>query len=107
MVVHGDEALSQIEVTSGVHFCTDKDSIQQLVTDNEGPMKFFVGYAGWAPGQLENELEEGAWLATTATSQQVFEDDDDQWATLVKQISRATAFPWIDPKLIPEDPSLN
>ena len=108
MLVHGDQNLSQIEVLDGVHFSTDKESIQELVARNDSPMKFFVGYAGWAPGQLEGELEEGAWLTAPATTHHVFEGvGGEQWNALVKQISLATTYPWLDPKLIPPDPSYN
>src|SRR3954471_10764496 len=43
MVVHGEESLGQLEVLPGIHFSTERDSIEELVGRNDGPMKFFVG----------------------------------------------------------------
>jgi putative transcriptional regulator len=105
-VVHTQEELSEIEVMPGVYFSVEKQAIEQLVGGNEGPMKFFVGYAGWAAGQLENEMREGSWLTMQATSEQVFEDED-HWAELLKRIIHAAPLPGVRPELIPDDPSVN
>ncbi len=35
-------------------------------------INFYLGYAGWAPGQLENELAQAAWLVIPATPEIVF-----------------------------------
>ena len=107
MVLHEDESLGQLEVVPGVHFSTERDSIEELVSRNHCQMKFFVGYAGWSPGQLEGEIEEGSWLTAAARGDEVFSVDDDQWDAAMKRIARANAIPFIDPKLIPPDPSLN
>ena len=57
-----------------------------------GPRRllFAVGYAGWAPGQLESELERGGWL-TAGTDEELLFDDD-----YASKWQRATARPLID-----------
>ena len=35
-------------------------------------IKFFAGYAGWSPGQLDAELQDGAWLTHPASMELVF-----------------------------------
>ena len=109
MVLHGDPSLSHVEVISGVYFSTEKDVVEQLVAGDEGdrPVRFFVGYSGWGEGQLETELESGAWLTISATAEQVFEKSDKLWDTLRRRITLQNTCPWIDPNLIPDDPSVN
>ncbi len=40
-------------------------------------VRLFAGYAGWAPGQLEDEVEQGAWFLVNARAGDVFTDDPD------------------------------
>jgi putative transcriptional regulator len=44
-----------------------------------GPRRALValGYAGWAPGQLEREIESGAWIGVPADEALVFDDQHD------------------------------
>lgn len=46
-----------------------------------------VGYAGWAPGQLEREIEENSWITVPATTELVFEMDNDmKWAMAARSL---------------------
>jgi putative transcriptional regulator len=36
-----------------------------------------LGYAGWAPGQLDAEIQANGWLSVDADAELVFNDDDD------------------------------
>jgi len=65
---------STLAVSSEIGLTTSKD-ILQAVARGEGPGKLLVtlGYAGWAPGQLENELAQNAWLTVQAKSEVIFD----------------------------------
>jgi len=65
---------STLAVSSEIGLTTSKD-ILQAVARGEGPGKLFVtlGYAGWAPGQLENELAQNAWLTVQAKPEVIFD----------------------------------
>jgi putative transcriptional regulator len=50
------------------------------IARNSGPMKSLIafGYAGWSPGQLENELAHNVWYTAPADPALVFDDDRDK-----------------------------
>jgi putative transcriptional regulator len=48
-------------------------------------VKMFAGYAGWSPGQLENEMKRKAWLTFPASVELVFETPDAElWPKILK-----------------------
>ncbi|MGH8648997.1 MAG: YqgE/AlgH family protein [Burkholderiales bacterium] len=65
---------STLAVSSEIGLTTSKD-ILQAVARGEGPGKLLVtlGYAGWAPGQLEHELAQNAWLSVLAQTHVIFD----------------------------------
>lgn len=107
MVVHTDASSSDVEIATGLYFSAEKESVQRLASLGEGPMRFFVGYAGWSAGQLESELEEGAWLTAPASPEAVFAEDGGHWKELLRSVAQSKGYSWVNPKLIPEDPSVN
>jgi hypothetical protein len=52
-------------------------------------------------------MSEGSWLTAPATPQMVFEGDEHLWTDLIRAISKSTVTALVDPKLIPDDPSVN
>ena len=65
---------STLAVSSEIGLTTSKD-ILQAVARGEGPGKLLVtlGYAGWAPDQLESELAQNAWLTVQAKPDVIFD----------------------------------
>jgi len=54
----------------------------------EGESRAYAGYTGWAPGQLQAEIDRGDWQVVRADPSLVFErDTTDLWQQLFKQWS--------------------
>jgi putative transcriptional regulator len=106
MVLHTQSAdlQTETEVLPGVHFTTDREKIESLLRDADITAKYFVGYSGWGPGQLEAEIEIGSWIRAAASKEQIFDSKSDQWSRLM---TASTMGQNIKPEQIPDDPSMN
>ncbi len=59
------------------------------IADGKGPVKAMLalGYAGWAAGQLDSEIQNNGWLHVPADQDLVFgEDDDSKWERAVAKV---------------------
>jgi len=49
-------------------------------------LKFFAGYAGWSPGQLDNEMKDDAWLTHRASIDLVFHSGPENlWKMILRK----------------------
>ena len=64
---------STLSINADIGLTTSKDILQAVVR-GDGPEQIFVtlGYAGWSPGQIENELAQNAWLTVPADTEVLF-----------------------------------
>jgi putative transcriptional regulator len=63
--------------------------ILKAIAKGSGPKHAFLalGYAGWAPGQLENEIQGNGWLHCDADPDLIFGDDvDEKYARALRKI---------------------
>jgi len=68
---------------------TSSEDVLAAISRGEGPAHFLValGYAGWGPGQLEQELAENAWLAAPAAPGLIFDTAiAERWRAAASQI---------------------
>ena len=74
------------------------------VIDGAGNVRVFAGYAGWGPGQLDDELGRDDWIVAPAQAGDVFsEDPDTLWGSVLERKGGQYALL----ARMPEDPSQN
>jgi putative transcriptional regulator len=69
---------STLPIAEGICLTATID-ILKAIANGEGPASAILalGYAGWAPGQLENEIQGNGWLHCAADPELVFGPDVD------------------------------
>ena len=65
-------------------------------------LRVYAGYAGWAPGQLDGELDQGAWIVERAAPDDPFSEGD-LWSDALKR--KGGAYSVL--ATMPADPSMN
>ncbi|MDH5424372.1 MAG: YqgE/AlgH family protein [Gammaproteobacteria bacterium] len=65
---------ASLDVTDNIQLTSSKD-ILKSIANNQGPDKFLItlGYAGWASGQLEQEIASNLWLNCPSDSSIIFD----------------------------------
>ncbi len=73
--------LHSMQISTDFSMTATLDVLEDLAS-GRGPLNSMLtlGYSGWGPGQLEDEIAMNGWLTTDATSKLVFDvADDEKW----------------------------
>lgn len=74
------------EVLPGTYLITSKDVLEKKLAEGGGisRLRVYLGYCGWGPGQLQQELEMGAWHLMQGDSSLVFDPAPETlWSRLI------------------------
>jgi putative transcriptional regulator len=98
-----DPLQAGLHIAHGVGFPAPDSDLDELASWSRRA-RVYAGYAGWAPGQLDDEVERGDWILEPFGPEDVFCDDPDGlWrATLERKGARFALL-----ARMPEDPSQN
>ncbi|MEM7172379.1 MAG: YqgE/AlgH family protein [Pseudomonadota bacterium] len=82
-VLHSGDYLqeSTLQVNPRIALTATIDILRDIA-QGAGPKKqlMALGYAGWGPGQLDNEIQANGWLHATADEELIFDNGlDDKW----------------------------
>ena len=95
------------EICKGVFWGGDFDELKFLIeTKQVSPfeVKFFIGYSGWEPTQLDQELKLNSWIISNAKKDYAFSNHPtDLWADILKNMGTQYAMM----ANFPEDPAFN
>lgn len=103
----GELIPDSIKVTNTLYWGGSFDVLKQKIQEgviNQNNIRFFLGYSGWSPNQLEDELKENAWLIGDISDNMVMKAiHSDFWNEVLKRMQNKYKV-WAN---FPENPSLN
>jgi putative transcriptional regulator len=81
----GDEGT---RIADGLYLSTSPGLLRKLFDSNAPPdARLIIGYSGWAPGQLEAELEASSWLLSDVDRELIFNTPPEQmWETAIRRL---------------------
>lgn len=105
--IHREARLGGVEVMPGVFWGGSFDILKELIDAQEldpSHIRFYIGYSGWSPGQLEEELKNNSWIVSSISMAHLFSDDyEDFWKETVRSLGNRYAHI----ANFPENPNLN
>src|SRR3954452_7718268 len=100
----GDRAPLGWRRVHGAIGLVDLEAPPELLASALGSLRIFAGYAGWGPGQLEDELVEGAWYVVESEPGDVSSPSPESlWREVLRRQRNELAMV----ATYPDDPSLN
>jgi putative transcriptional regulator len=86
--LHSDSFIPDANVMANLNLGHSLDDLVDIGESFSATKKvrLFAGYAGWGPGQLEDEMKRKAWLTHPASLELVFDARPDQlWQTILNR----------------------
>ncbi len=86
--LHADDTLLEASVMPNLNLGHSLDELSEIGESfsQSRQVRVFAGYAGWSPGQLEDEMKRDAWLTHPASLDLVFHPDPAVlWRLILRQ----------------------
>ncbi len=102
----GDKIQGSINIKDELFWGGNFEELKSVILSGKAKaeqVKFFVGYSGWSPGQLEEEISGNSWLVADVDSKRVMKSTRNLWLESVKKAGRHYET-WLN---FPEDPNSN
>ena len=103
----GSKIEGSIEIMKDLFLGGNINELKKMITKKEiksSDFRFFAGYSGWGPEQLNNELKAKSWIVTDATREQIMDENTIRlWGNVLKTMGNEYAMM----ANFPENPSLN
>ncbi|MFZ4784334.1 MAG: YqgE/AlgH family protein [Flavobacteriales bacterium] len=103
----GDQIEDSLEILPGVFMGGNFETLRKKLFSgkvDKNQVRFFVGYSGWSPDQLQAEIKANSWFVTDVDRETVMDTDiEDLWKVIMKKLGKKGEMI----SKMPEDPNLN
>jgi putative transcriptional regulator len=103
----GEEIEGSAEILPGLYWGGDIERVKDMISlKTLGPeeIRFYIGYSGWAPKQLQEELERNSWAVSSMGVKQLLQAKPAKlWTMSLEQLGEDYTH-WSN---FPDDPTLN
>ena len=103
----GELIPNSVHIQGNIFWGGDFEALKDLIRDglvSENQIRFFLGYSGWTPHQLEDELTQNSWLVSNITPDTIMNPNTHEiWKKVLSDLGSKYKM-WINS---PENPSLN
>jgi putative transcriptional regulator len=103
----GDKVENSLEILPGIFWGGDIERIRELIILSvlkPSQIRFFIGYSGWSPHQLEDELERNSWVVSSLSADDILRTTPSMlWSRSLRKLGNDYAH-WVK---FPDDPSDN
>jgi putative transcriptional regulator len=81
-----------IMLMKNLYFAMNVQTVDRIIESTPNDARYFVGYVGWRPGELRQEIDRGLWFVMNPDAETMFRKDmDGLWEELVRQARQVTA----------------
>jgi putative transcriptional regulator len=102
-----DDIAQSLPIMQGLYWGGDLDAIREMLKKKimlPDEIRFFVGYSGWSPNQLDRELKEKSWVLSQTTVPEIINNPPGTlWSNYLKNMGQDYAI-WAN---FPADPTFN
>ena len=103
----GNEVPDSSEILPGIYWGGDLEIVKELLKlglIGKDQIRFFLGYAGWSPSQLDEELKNNAWVVSETNLRSLLKTKSDKmWNNYLQRMGPAYDL-W---RRFPVNPDLN
>ncbi len=102
----GNLVPNSVHVKDNIYWGGEFDVLKELIIEGlvkKDQVRFFLGYSGWSPLQLEDEIKENAWLVADVDTKKVMFADKNIWKKTLENLGKKFKV-WSN---FPENPAMN
>ncbi|MFP4048155.1 MAG: YqgE/AlgH family protein, partial [Bacteroidales bacterium] len=97
---------NSVHVQGNIYWGGDFEKVKELISEGmitPEQIRFFLGYSGWSPNQLDEELKNNAWLVSELEASKIMAPDRDLWEKVLQELGNKYKI-WTN---CPENPAFN